>query len=235
MVSNNNLNTKHKIDYSILSDISNRIFTGQIQQKDAVKELGVPSTTIRHWLKRLGLPAAKNPELAIWPNNISRADVYRAYSELLKGSSYVELLRKYRVHLRQVFERLGFDLPVRQKTPPLFCPPTDKNVVAYIAGVFDAEGTIVGPRGDYSSYTVNVSNTYRPLIDFLLSFGGRITTVIPKPNQISKKVQYRWEFCSRKDVLCFLETLLPYLKIRHKRAAIVIQHLKLLMKNKHGQ
>jgi len=227
---NSSLNTKHKIDYDLLHDISNRIFTGQIQQQEAVKELGIPSTTLRHWLKKLGLPAAKDPQLNIWPSKLSKDDIYKAYSELLAGTSYVELRRKYGIDLRQVFERLGFELPVRSKVPPPFRPPLDRNIIAYIAGIFDAEGTIVGPRGLYSLYYINICNTFRPLIDFLLSFGGSIVTVVPKPGEInSKKTQYRWVFSSRKNVLLCLETMLPYLRIKRERSLAVVRHIKLLL------
>ncbi len=93
---------------------------------------------------------------------------------------------------------------------------------AYISGLVDGDGCIyvaaVGPLKKTVYPSVCVVVTYRPVIDWLCD---RLSSGTVKMQKGRHKPQYRFQvFGKRARLLC--EAMLPYLKIKHKQAKLVM-------------
>lgn len=102
--------------------------------------------------------------------------------------------------------------------------PTDETDLAYLAGIFDGEGCIHLTPDHHRKSTRNrvmltISNTDRELMDWLLGFGGSLASDGKDPR---RSVQYRWRIAARSDVIDFLESILPYLRVKKSKAEIAI-------------
>lgn len=107
--------------------------------------------------------------------------------------------------------------------------------LAYIAGLFDGEGTIslIGNQGHrtkpapngYVSARVEISNTNRVLIDWLqVRLGGQVHTT-GKYSPTCKQ-GYKWRAAMTQPALDILEAVLPYLVIKRAQAEIVLEYGK---------
>lgn len=104
----------------------------------------------------------------------------------------------------------------------------DQYILAYIAGFFDGEGSIVIPRrytnlrrGCKFSLSVRIVNTYKPVIDLCQRlFGGY---VYEKPIEKSHHKQaYQWYVNAQKGE-DFLKLILPYLVVKKEEAEIAME------------
>ena len=100
--------------------------------------------------------------------------------------------------------------------------------LAYIASLFDGEGTVTISEYNASRYggcqrrilMVMLSSTDRSIIDYLLSlFNGSLT--ITKAHNNHKEI-YRWTLSSRMAA-DFLSGILPYLRIKREHAIIGLE------------
>ena len=94
--------------------------------------------------------------------------------------------------------------------------------LAYIAGIFDGEGSI-GIRKQKGRYyqlaiALGMTNEYIPNL-LMFSFGGTVYKDIrPDPCQVF----WVWHIASRKANV-FLEAILPYLKLKRNEAELAIK------------
>ena len=95
----------------------------------------------------------------------------------------------------------------------------DNNVVAYVAGFFDAEGCISlsyqsGGKG-YIQSRIIVSNTWKPILTWIkeLFDYGKVNTRSTKPISVPNPV-HEWRVNNIKEITLFLRILLPYLRIK---------------------
>src|SRR3990167_2616576 len=110
--------------------------------------------------------------------------------------------------------------------------------LAYMAGIFDGEGSVgiskttrdknhpnYNPR--YSAY-VSMVNTNKEVVElFRKEFTPQYQPIIEhQPPHTGYKTQYRWRTPGNQLVVHVLETLLPYLRIKKKRALLVIKYCK---------
>lgn len=108
---------------------------------------------------------------------------------------------------------------------------------SYIAGYFDGEGTIGLYRNKGSKCNryrsgfkppswirvVSIVNTYKIIFDELkLNYGGRIS----KKKLTSKKICYEWIIGAKKDILFFLNDILPFLREKKQQAILMIKACK---------
>jgi len=112
---------------------------------------------------------------------------------------------------------------------------------AYVAGIFDGEGTIgiyraLKPRWKYWSVKLSVVGIYKPTILALqrtLCMGSVGTqkrqSLERTPSRDYEprlcRQGWRWMVCNRKDISRFIEMVLPYLMEKRKQARIVMDFL----------
>jgi hypothetical protein len=111
--------------------------------------------------------------------------------------------------------------------PPAFTIET----LAYIAGLFDGEGSIVigcspgRTKQANPSYwlQVSITNTDRELIDWLHStLGGHIADGSHNPSRGKQRPCWAWRATSR-QAQSFLQKILPYLRTKKSQALIAIE------------
>lgn len=106
-------------------------------------------------------------------------------------------------------------------------PLTKKEILAFIAGVFEGEGSISisslggkswNKRTDYS-LKVRISNTDRNLLDWIVdNYGGKIY----KSTTVNNKIVWAWSVHTQKAEN-FLNTMMPYLICKKERAKIALE------------
>ena len=106
--------------------------------------------------------------------------------------------------------------------------PKDQEILAYIAGIFDGEGSI-----EFKKYRgtdgvtrhrirIMVSNTSKELMDFLVSnIGGKVTKC-----KGSKKPVYQWQLTRALDVFIFCKAILPYLIVKRTKVEDALNGMK---------
>jgi hypothetical protein len=87
--------------------------------------------------------------------------------------------------------------------------PAEPTELAYIAGLFDGEGHL-GFQSD--RYSVEIANTNREVMDWLLRLGGKVRKSSREPHQDC----YHWRVHAQLDVHALLEALRPYLIIKRR-------------------
>lgn len=98
---------------------------------------------------------------------------------------------------------------------------------AYIAGLIDGEGTIAlsrRHRGDERQLVISISNTERPLLDYVLHTlgAGRITT--KRAYKPAHSPSFTFAIDNR-QALCLLQQIAPFLKTyKAARAQLVLRN-----------
>jgi len=91
---------------------------------------------------------------------------------------------------------------------------------AYLAGFFDGEGCIQ-ITGDKYVLHCGITNTNKWVLElFRFNFSGSVAK--KQTYQPNQQPLFRW-FCSSTTARVFLETLLPYLKIKRAQAEVAIK------------
>lgn len=107
--------------------------------------------------------------------------------------------------------------------------PSDVASLAYIAGLFDGEGCLkmqrkVGKRGrDQTTWHLDITNTYEPVIDWLAQFGGAKQTYVYSNRKY--KTRHNWVVSRQRSVVQLLNALLPYLQIKRDVALEAIDDI----------
>jgi len=108
--------------------------------------------------------------------------------------------------------------------------------IAYIAGLFDADGNVSykkypkkrkGVKKDYMTWNIilEISMTDKDVIE-LVHETLMVGTVHKKPpgkNQLGKKMQYRWR-CGYRDALQVCKLLWPYAIVKLHKIEQIIDH-----------
>jgi hypothetical protein len=112
-------------------------------------------------------------------------------------------------------------------------PSFDVATLAYVAGLFDGEGSIVigynkpdATRGrKVPSYwlQVGITNTDRPLIDWLhATFDGHISDNSHSPSRKNQRPCWVWRTMGT-QARAFLQDISPYLRIKKDQALLAIE------------
>ncbi len=106
--------------------------------------------------------------------------------------------------------------------------PSSRIDRAYIAGIIDGEGCITRWHGT-NGWGVQVGMTNEPVITWLAEMGG---TVIVRAAGERRKEQYIWRVLSQNDIIPFLRSVLPYLRVKHERAQECLADLEMRRRKK---
>jgi hypothetical protein len=105
----------------------------------------------------------------------------------------------------------------------MYIPNTDDLTLAYVAGLVDGEGSIVigcshrANRLPNHWLQVGITNIDKELIDWLLNtFGGHLSDYSHRPRHC-----WVWRVMGN-EAKQFLQSILPYLRIKKKQAEIAI-------------
>ncbi len=105
--------------------------------------------------------------------------------------------------------------------------PVTKEELFYIAGFFDGEGCVnlqMNESKKYGELTVCISNNHCGILRYIQSiFNGRIH------NTRSYGYTPEWR-CESKKAVFFLESVLPYLRIKRRQAELAIEFQKTVIK-----
>lgn len=101
---------------------------------------------------------------------------------------------------------------------------------AYHAGLLDGENTL--SLGCYPNNKGNpnfkkqiiFTNTFRPVVEQFLRYGGYIRTV---PASGNRKERYNWQLHEKHDQEKFLLKMLPYLIVKREPAKILLEYLRI--------
>jgi hypothetical protein len=113
----------------------------------------------------------------------------------------------------------------------VFPPALKVETLAYVAGLFDGEGSIVigcsigrtNRKNPCYFLQVGITNTDRELIDWLRStFGGHISDNSHSPSRSTQRPCWAWRVTSR-QAHGFLRNILPYLRTKKPQALIAIE------------
>lgn len=106
-----------------------------------------------------------------------------------------------------------------------------ETTLAYVAGLFDGEGSIVigcgkNKKGRVApSYwlQVGITNTDRELIDWLhQTFGGHISDNSHSPSRRNQRACWAWRIMST-HALIFLRSIDPFLRVKKAQAELAIK------------
>jgi hypothetical protein len=112
-----------------------------------------------------------------------------------------------------------------------FPSPLSTETLAYVAGLFDGEGSIViacspgRTKQSNPSYwlQVSITNTDKQLIEWLhATFGGHIADGSHAPSRVKQRPCWAWRTTS-KQAQSFLQKILPYLRTKKPQALIAIE------------
>jgi hypothetical protein len=110
-------------------------------------------------------------------------------------------------------------------------PSFNVETLAYVAGLFDGEGSIVirccagrtKQRNPSYGLQVGITNTDRELIEWLRgTFGGHISDNSHCPSRGKQRPCWAWRLVSR-EAHAFLQVILPYLRTKKPQAVIAIE------------
>lgn len=101
---------------------------------------------------------------------------------------------------------------------------------AYFAGLFDGEGSISFAHRKTRHFLepkISITNTDKAIMEEVhLNFGGHLYSYPDKRNP-NWKQRYEWYVHNMNDIEIFLSKILPYLKIKHKQAELMIEFISL--------
>lgn len=125
--------------------------------------------------------------------------------------------------LRKRAKTLG--LPRRRGHLPLYKTPNlklpDKQTdLAYLAAFIDGEGSIAIRKHPRNVVIVSCSNTYEPVMRWIESLGGCLCHVPPRGK---RNACWQWGLSGREDVKLLLESILPYMRVKHDRAILALE------------
>lgn len=108
--------------------------------------------------------------------------------------------------------------------------PSD-GIIGYTAGMLDGEGSIhlMGKKGDVRLVVCqSVKNGGENLVNWLRDQWdmGRCRTYTRVTNLDREVTMWQWEVSARRDLTFLLETLLPYLRVKHDKATQLILCIK---------
>lgn len=103
---------------------------------------------------------------------------------------------------------------------------TTEAVLAYWAGLFDGEGSVViANHNNGSQLKVTLPNTYTPIVQELFQLFGGSYSEHPGVG-INDKPFARWELSHKDNINRFLINILPYLRIKREQALIGLAFAK---------
>lgn len=161
--------------------------------------------------------------------NLSGVELADAAARIRSGETWKSVAALYgvdRCDLCRHFRLAGLDYRRRYYKCRIrnLDVPDDPAALGYIAGMIDGEGSIAYQISyvEHRSYSVCIANTDRSVMDWLLRFGGKVTTRHRPPHRDC----YHWRIHAKQDVVALLEAVLPYLIIKRGLALEALAHIR---------
>jgi hypothetical protein len=105
--------------------------------------------------------------------------------------------------------------------------PDDPRTRQRLADYLDCEGTIIIEPGPRTRTRICITNTYRPLMAWLVeTVGGTVVRLSANHRVKGTKPCYDWVLQRTRDCLVFLQAVLPSLMIKRKDAIRAIRILR---------
>ena len=115
---------------------------------------------------------------------------------------------------------------------------------AYIAGFVDGEGSVgyynaartYKHRPGYFHASINVCNTDPRVIFWLQEVTGIGSSRVTRFKDGNRRTAYQWQLANKQDVVDFLSTIRPYLRVKGEQVDVLLVHLALEAEyvKKHG-
>jgi hypothetical protein len=104
---------------------------------------------------------------------------------------------------------------------------------AYLAGFFDGEGCVgyydaaksYSHRPAYFHASVSVCNTDPRAILWIKKITGMGKSKIIRFTDGKRRVAYQWQIGKKADILLFLHTIRPYLRVKDTQVDVLLAHL----------
>jgi hypothetical protein len=98
--------------------------------------------------------------------------------------------------------------------------PTDAATVAYVAGLFDGEGSVVRYENGRGTWIAQIGMTDLPLMKWLAGFGGTLTVEPAGRGRDGhhRLALHRWRITAQAEVAEFLSAVMPYLRVKRERS-----------------
>ena len=88
---------------------------------------------------------------------------------------------------------------------------------AWLAGLFDGEGSIIFPNHRKRNVRIDITNTHLPLLQHVKSVTGTGQLIHWTPRNPKHSERWNWQVYNHKAVL-LLQQMLPWLIGKHERA-----------------
>jgi hypothetical protein len=104
---------------------------------------------------------------------------------------------------------------------------TTNEMLAYVAGFFDGEGSFILQLSTVGDVTprINVTSTDEEIIDYLMNLFSAFNIECAKykvKTLGNRKSQYRLDVCKQTSMLNFCNLIQPYLVIKAKRCTLMM-------------
>jgi hypothetical protein len=192
--------------------------------KSLAAEYGCTDSTVRRCLSEWGVEV-RPPRRGSLPTTTAdeEAAILAAYQRGESALSIAEDSDRSYPTIISVLKRNGIAQRRRLRRPTITVP-TDPAVLAYLAGIIDADGSIVLRRGaERQALKVLVANTSPDLMDWLQeTFGGRVHWADTRPDTghriVGTKPAGQWVVPRVVDSFRLLTAIEPYLVIKRSKA-----------------
>lgn len=186
--------------------------------------------------RRLGLK--RPPPANLWTNE--EVNLLRKHYGKLSWDGLLQLLpKRTKKGIKAKASELGISSTASELPAPLMLSRVD---ASYIAGILDGDGAIQITKHTHSTRTgrrvkgrrwsldlhVRVCNGNWAVVDWIKSLTkmGGINTRHPNLEQGVIHKNYTFELGSKKDVYRFLSAIVPFLRVKRKRADLMLEFVK---------
>ena len=218
------------IPLEVLVNVSARIANGETVVNTA-KELGLSGNGLKHKLIIHGLYTGSK-----W-NKLSNSIVETAIARIMSGevvASVAESLGVDGATLHKHMRRRGVPAVGKFSRVTYVKMPEDVASLAYIAGLFDGKGCISSflckSQNNSVRYTVGIDMTYADVIYWIAGFTGTNVysrqRACPKHTDVLAKRSYSTYVGKLRDVVAFLEPIVPYLRVKKGKALECLAYVK---------
>lgn len=160
------------------------------------------------------------------PRKVTDEQVSEAIGRIAAGERVMKVAESYGVTVSALYQRatrLGLRASAAHRAwsfPGRIIMPTEPTVLAYVAGLFDGEGSLVcdkrGPK-----WAAVISMTDEKVIAWLAAQTSTSYGAYPSYH-VGHAPSFRWSVGSRRDLVAFLQGILPYMVTKREKAELVL-------------
>lgn len=219
----------------------------------SIEELGKHFTSRTSFSIKLVLGKERKKGLVKLRNGWVASEDERLANLILSKKSFADIWLKfpyrnrYNLIKRITYLRKNGILPAKTKTSHTISQYVPNEVRAYVAGLFDGEGSLTlgyGSKADkdlngqvikrrfYPSVQIVITNASRALLESVKT-DLLIGKIFDQPSDGKNRVpSCKYKIYTFKDAVVFLQVLLPFLRLKKAEALVVIEALTYLINQK---